>query len=99
MANEYDVATMPVFAVVSLSDSNETLNTRVKEQFPNDHYVLASGRWLVAGEGIAKEISDKLGTAASVGTLFAVFAIGGYFGWAPNTVWEWMALKTLPIKR
>ena len=94
----YDVAVMAVFAIISLGENAEALDAKIKESFPAENFFfLAGGRWLVVGDGIAKDISDRLGTSAIVG-LFAVFAVSGYFGWAPNTVWEWLALKSVTVK-
>jgi hypothetical protein len=94
----YDVPSMAVFTVLSLSDNPATLDARVKEQFPNDHLSLAPGRWVVAADGIvAKDVADKLGNGTTLG-LFTVFAISGYYGWATNTLWEWLALKSNPAK-
>jgi hypothetical protein len=93
----YDVAVMAVFTIIALGDNTEALDARIPAAFPNEHLFLAKGRWLVVGDGIAKDISEKVGTSTTVG-LFTVFAISGYFGWAPNTVWEWLALKSLTVK-
>jgi hypothetical protein len=90
---------MAVFAILSLLDSQETreaLGAKIKDVYPNDHFVLAPGRWMVRGDGIAKEVSDKLGVTAGAFGHAIVFSVSGYFGWANNTVWEWLALKSMP---
>lgn len=98
----YDVAVMTVFVIISLIDSPESrepLEAKIKTLYPNDHFVIAPGRWLVAGDGIAKEVSDSLGITAGVFGHAVVFAISGYFGWAAPPMWEWIALKSIPVKR
>jgi hypothetical protein len=95
----YDVAVMTVFVIISLSDNPQLLEVKLKEQYPNDHFVLAPGRWLVAAEGIAKTVSDKLvGLGNPTFGMFVVFALSGYYGFAYNAIWEWIALKSVAAK-
>jgi hypothetical protein len=80
---------MAIFAVVSL-DQDIRLGGVVVREFPTSHFAVAHGHWLVAHSGTATEIGTKLGTSAgSVGQV-VIYNIGGYYGYAPNPVWEWI---------
>ena len=83
---------MSVFVVLS-PGPNPALEAAIQEKFPADFMTVGAGQWLVAGDGIAKEVSDKLGiTTGAVGTGIVV-SVSGYFGFANNAIWEWLALK------
>jgi len=85
---------MAVFTVLSLSQvAPPILETKIKAVYPNDHFPLGPGKWLVVSDGIAKNVSDKLGLADGTAGIVAVFAISGYYGFAPNSIWEWLAQK------
>lgn len=82
---------MPIFTVIA-TEAPEPVKAALKSALL-DHIEVAQNVWLVAGNGIAKDISDQLGiTQGQNGTGF-VFAISGYYGYASNAVWEWLALK------
>lgn len=53
----------------------------------------APGQWLVAADGTAKDVADRLGISAEkpddLGPAI-VMAIVGYWGREPNSVWEWI---------
>jgi hypothetical protein len=71
------------------------LEKSVKEQFPNNYFEMGRNRWIVAGEGTARAISDKLGITGDNHTIGSsvVFGISGYFGRASSEMWEWIATK------
>jgi len=54
----------------------------------------APGQWLIAADGTAKDISDRLGISSEkpddIGPAI-VLAIVGYWGRESNNVWEWIA--------
>ena len=80
---------MSVFIIVSQTESAPTLQTAIKEKYPNDHYELHSNQWLVSAGETAQEISDKLGiTAATI-----VFSVSSYWGRSNPNVWEWLKVK------
>ncbi|HCC56667.1 MAG TPA: hypothetical protein DEQ47_05295 [Solibacterales bacterium] len=83
---------MSVFVVLS-PGPNPVLESTIHEKFADDYMLVSEGQWLVAGDGIAKDISDKLGITAGTAGHAIVITIGGYFGYANNAVWEWLALK------
>jgi hypothetical protein len=83
---------MPIFAVMGLGDPN--LGDKVKEQFPNDHLVVAADKWFVAEAGAtASSVSEKLGMSKAQGILGIVVTVGGYNGLAPTNIWEWIKAK------
>jgi hypothetical protein len=93
----YDVGGMAVFAVLSLierQEGHEALDAAIKSTYPNDHFPLAPGGWLLRSDGNAKEVSEKLGIMGGTLGNAVVFGVSGYFGLANNTVWEWLALKS-----
>ena len=68
------------------------LASAVLTKFPNAFIQIAPGQWLVSEKGkTAQQISDQLGLSdGSIGSGI-VFAISGYYGRAPNNIWEWIA--------
>lgn len=83
---------MSVFVVFS-PGPNPALEATIQEKFVDDYMVVSEGQWLVAGDGIAKDISDKLGISTGAVGNAIVVTVGGYFGYANNVIWEWLALK------
>jgi hypothetical protein len=80
-----------VFVVLSQMTADLRLSQAIQSKFPNKSLSLGPGQWLLAGPGTAKDISDQLGISdGSFGVTAEVFAISGYFGWAPNNIWEWI---------
>ena len=83
---------MAVFTVIA-PKPNPQIEPKLVEKFPGEHIKISEGVWLVSGSGIAKDISDKLGFSDSSTGEGIVFATAGYFGYASNAIWEWIALK------
>jgi hypothetical protein len=84
---------MAVFVVIATVPS-PALEASIQKHFPNDHQPLGLNSWLVAGSGIAKEISEKLTIVQNGIGNAVVFSISGYWGLANNSIWEWIALKS-----
>lgn len=63
----------------------------MQERFPGAHYSLGNGVWLVAGNGTAREISERLGITpdAENGTGI-VLETASYYGRANPAVWSWI---------
>lgn len=66
----------------------------------DDSILVAPGQWLVADEGTAQNVSNKLGititppSADFTPTSTAiVVAVSGYFGRIGANVWEWVKAK------
>ena len=50
--------------------------------------------WLVFDNGIAKDVSDKIGISAEPSVMrTVVMSINGFYGRTSNYIWEWIALK------
>lgn len=92
---------MNVFVILPPVASS-ALDTQIETLFAGNCLRLTTNQWLVAGNGTAREISDRLGVTAKsedskvvAGPAGAatVFAISGYFGLAPTNIWEWLKTK------
>jgi hypothetical protein len=82
---------MAIFAVIPLDQvPNAALEAAIKREFPDKNFRIGPDHWLVSANGTAQEISGKLGiTDAKVGQAI-VYNVGGYFGYAPQNIWEWL---------
>jgi hypothetical protein len=86
---------MPIFVILPKNNAaREAVRQNVETLFPNS---LVSGAWLVSAAGTSEEISNTLritgeGTDHTAPSVI-VFTISGYFGRAPNNVWEWLTEK------
>ncbi len=90
---------MSLFMVVTKYESNDAaIGKSVAENFPDNHYEIGRGQWLVAYSGTTRELYDKLfpDNAESLPRIggLVVFGISGYYGRSPLDMWEWMANKT-----
>jgi hypothetical protein len=82
---------MPVFTVIRQTKNIDSLASAVAKGFPDAHYELGDGVWLVAGNGTASDISDKLGITpnAENGTGVVIEA-ASYYGRANPAIWTWI---------
>jgi hypothetical protein len=80
------------FAILAPPD-NLVIGARIAAEFPANFLQLWPGQWIIVASGTAKEISDVLGISEGKSGVAIVFAISGYFGWAANPTWEWIAAK------
>lgn len=84
---------MPLFAVVALKDSAESVDAAVTSLYPDSSYKLESGKWVVRAALItAKQLSQRLGLRETHSHI--VFAVRGYSGRAQTDAWEWMAAQS-----
>lgn len=83
---------MTIFAVMATSDPVK-LAQAIGTVFPLDAMQVASGQWIIAATGTAKDVSDRLGITDGSNGAAIVFTTAGYYGRAGNNVWEWMAAK------
>ncbi len=84
---------MTVFAILNASRPDKIIEA-LNANFPNDFLEIASNQWLVAGRGVtAKDVSDKLGITEGTNGSAIIFTTAGYFGRAPNNIWEWLNAK------
>lgn len=85
---------MALFVVLSpLASTHGQIEASITRAFPGASFKFGDGMWAVAAKGISKDISDRMfGTVTPPGTpQFVVFAINGYYGFAQNPLWEWLA--------
>jgi hypothetical protein len=76
-------------------DSDEKLMQAIRDKYPNNHYSIGRGQWLVAVKGTtAREIAEQLGIPGETPIRGSyVFGISGYYGRANGEMWEWMSAK------
>jgi hypothetical protein len=81
-----------IFAVFA-SGNPVAIKAALDREYPLDHLDVGTGQWLVIGDGTAKDVSDKLGVSDGVSGNAIIVTTSGYFGRAPNNVWEWLTAK------
>ena len=86
---------MTIFIVANIHpEQDATFTGRIAERFPSNYYEIGRGQWLVAFDGTAKALWEKLvGDADPATQRCVVFGIGGYWGVASRDIWEWMTTK------
>lgn len=72
---------------------DEALKARITEVFPNDNYEIGRGQWLVGSKGSARQIYEKLLPDDEPSGVI-VLRTAGYWGIAPEDLWEWVATET-----
>jgi hypothetical protein len=85
---------MTVFAIMNVANP-AAMSNALQAHFPDDHIKISANEFLVAARGqTARNISDKLGVteASTIGSAI-IFTTSGYYGRAPNNVWEWVSAK------
>ena len=87
---------MKLYAVLG-EPSNSQLEQAVIEKFAGRFYNFGDGQWFLAGSGTTAQIYKTLSGNGSdeehdIGTV-VVLSIGGYYGWAGQDLWEWMAAQ------
>jgi hypothetical protein len=79
---------MAIFAVVAVQ-YDDRLRIAVEREYAQ-RVSVAHGHWLIVSPGTAQEVATKLGTPnGSVGQVI-IYNVGGYFGFAPTNIWEWL---------
>jgi hypothetical protein len=90
---------MPIFSVCTKNDENdEPLGTRILSTFPNSHYDIGRGQWLVVFSGTSQELYKKLFPEPDFPLPLkgvTIFGVAGYYGIASRDMWEWIATKLL----
>lgn len=87
---------MKIYVVASQSSSTApALSASVRAHYAEDSYKLHGDVWLVAGQGTAKEISEKLQMTSDAdpdptSIVGIVFPIDGYYGRADPAIWQWI---------
>ncbi len=82
---------MPVFAVIRQSSKAGALESAIQKEFPQAHYDLGHGAWLVAGPGTAREIASTLGMVPEpINGTGVVIEAASYYGRANPAIWTWI---------
>jgi len=82
---------MAIFAVISLNQpDSHHLSETVEKIYGGRNFKVAQGHYLVNAVGTAQDISRTLGITGGHLGLAMVYNVAGYFGYAPNTTWEWL---------
>jgi hypothetical protein len=91
------VCPMAIFVVLPKTpEARSAIAPAIESLFPNDNLLMESGAWLLSAPGTTEDISNRMGitgTSSNGSLSVIVFAIAGYHGRAPNTVWEWLKEK------
>lgn len=84
------MSAMSIFAIIPLG-TNSKLAEAVTMQFAAPLSMsLPGGAWLVAGQGTAQDVSNRIGiTDGHVGSALVVEA-SSYYGRASPDVWSWV---------
>lgn len=71
--------------------NSEELAGAVVRHFPQQHYDVGNGTWLVAETGTASDVSTKLGITPEVASGSAVIMeVSSYYGRANPAIWTWV---------
>jgi len=88
---------MPIFTVnTRYTENDEPLGTRITTGFPEDHYDVGRGQWLVVFDGTAQELYRKLFPESEFPLPkkgVVMFGVAGYYGNSSIDMWEWIANK------
>jgi hypothetical protein len=90
---------MAVFAVIAINPSNsdrpnnDPLASVIEQKFGDTHLRVAQGHWLIKASSTTQQVSKDLGIAGGALGQAIVYNVGGYFGYASNTVWEWLKIN------
>ena len=83
---------MPLFVVIPTEDDT-TIGVSLAEKYGNKALELPRGEWLVSYDGTSKQFSDELGISENLGQSAVVLNFSGYWGYADNSIWEWLAVN------
>ena len=83
---------MAIFVVLPLVPM-PSLAQKIAEIFPTDFYRLSDTQFLVSTTGTTVELCERLGINSGEINSTIVFATSGYYGRAPNVIWEWIKAK------
>ncbi|BDU21187.1 hypothetical protein [Dyella sp. GSA-30] len=83
---------MATFLVVPTGKA-DALAAKLAEVMPGQFYKLPRGEYLVKFTGTSKDLSDRLSISDGSADNALVAALSGYYGRAPNDIWEWLKLN------
>lgn len=88
---------MAVFAIVSLRTSPTAhIEAALQAHYAERFIEVDEGHWLLNDpNGTAETVSKKIGLINPPDpvnhSIAVVYNVGGYFGRAPNRIWEWLS--------
>jgi hypothetical protein len=84
--------TMTIFAVIKQPGPNsDKLASSVEDTYPQKHYDLGDGSWLIAESGTASDLTTKLGiTPEGLNGSALVIEVASYYGRANPAIWTWI---------
>ena len=89
---------MAFFFLTSIGGSviDLAVDSAVSSKFaPQSIFKIESGKWIIKSDAsTSQSVSQTLGLGAS-NTTHLVILIGGYYGRAAPTLWEWMASQSV----
>jgi hypothetical protein len=62
----------------------------LEAKLPGKYYQMPKGEFVVSFTGTSKDLSDALGITDGTAGTAMVASISGYYGRAPNDLWEWI---------
>lgn len=81
---------MATFVVISLEQDKDAFNKLIADKFGNASFRLDNGDWLVSYVGTSKQLSDDLDVTNGDKGSVIILNFNGYFGYAKNSIWEWI---------
>ena len=83
---------MTIFAVIRQPGANfDRFAEAVVSKYPQHHYDLGNGTWLIADTGTASDVANKLGvTPEGVNGSAVILEAASYYGRANPAIWTWM---------
>jgi hypothetical protein len=85
---------MSIFAIISQSGGQPAqLESAIAQAYKDDFLAIGPGNWLIASEGTAKEVSDKLGISTGKVGSALVIEFAAYYGRANTNIWAWIKNK------
>ena len=85
---------MAIFAVIGqISPDTTKLGPIIHSEFPRDSLLLQEQVWMVAFQGTAQELSDRLGVTDGTNGNAIIVSTGTYYGRANPSIWEFFKQK------
>jgi hypothetical protein len=90
------IGAMTIFAIIATTDE-AALAQAIARTYPAESMTIRDGVWLVNDAATSLEVANKLGlgpegTPPNKGV---VLSTRGYYGYAPNNIWEWLEVKSV----
>lgn len=84
---------MAIYAIIALpGPSTAKLPDAIRTAYPDAFHKLTDAAWLVAGDGSAKDVSDKVGITGqdSPNGSAIVVEMASYYGRGNPAIWSWV---------